>query len=216
MKKVLALLMALVLVLSLAACGGSSETSMTKEELLEIAHPTSIKNISEEADSNIARASSTYVDNTYTVWGCVTEIASDTITLSGYGSCYLRAEMTSDEIMNLNTGDRIQIVGTISEITEGTISMKNAHFVTDEYKIENAIGIDITYSRITYTYICKVVDDNFGQVTFSTNKITNAQWNKYDGYDFKVSASGKFIKAPNGYENDGPFMDDSNFTISDK
>ena len=227
MKKVLAFMLALVLVLSLAACSGNnnnekgeeSKASMSKEEMLENAQPTSRKTLFEEAYNNIARARSTYVNNTYSVWGFISDIDNDSITLSGFYPGLIQAYMPSDEIIKLNAGDRIQIVGTVSEIVAKTVDilfiMNNAYFVTDVYEIKDAMGIDINYSRITNTYICHVEDDNFGNISFSTNKITNAQWNKYNGNDFKVSASGKFIKAPSGYENGFPFMDDSNFELFD-
>ena len=116
----------------------------------------------------------------------------------------------------MNKDEAIQIVGKITKISNAlfkvNIDVKNAYFVTDEYEIKNANVDDITYSRITMEYECRIDDENFQAITISTGKITNAQRNKNNGHNFKVSASGKMK-----YDsNKGIMMDDSNFTISEK
>ena len=216
MKKVLALVMALMLVLSLVACGGGGKT---KEEMLSEAKKLCINTLFDEIDNNTERAKSDYENGTYLIWGQVYDIKGDHCVIStSYCStiCSLNVFLPKDELLKLNKDEAIQIVGKITKISNAlfkvNIDVKNAYFVTDEYEIKNANVDDITYSRITMEYECRIDDENFQAITISTGKITNAQRNKNNGHNFKVSASGKMK-----YDsNKGIMMDDSNFTISEK
>lgn len=231
MKKVMALLMALVLVLSLVACGGNtneekgedSQTSMSKEELLNNAQPLSIPTIVNQLQGNRARAIDTYKDGIYTIWGRIVRINDDSVELDGLNTV-VRVFLPHDELVKLDLGSAIQVVGIITDIQKETeqifedtyninaITLENAHFLNDIYEIKNANVSDIIYSRKTYKYICEIDDDNFGTITINTDKITNKQWNKNNGHNLSVSASGKLINGDEGELT----MDDSNFTIAEK
>lgn len=231
LTSIFAIMLALVMVLSLAACGGGSnsskgeeeKTEMSLDEMLKISQTTNINTMMKEALDNIARAENTYVGNTYTVWGKIVKISKDSIYLRGNMLCSINvcAYLPSDEIMNFNEGDAIQIVGTVEEITEenedrveaivkvNTYVMKNAHFVNDIYEIKNADIHNIIYSRSTGKYDCEINDEIFGRIRINTGKITNLQWQHEDSYS--VSASGKMTT-----EEDMLTMDDSNFVIKKK
>lgn len=224
MKKVLALVLSLILVLSLVACGGGSSSSETsKDDLLAKAQPLSILSISSELQNNKARALNTYKDGVYTIWGIVQEINTDSVVLYvKYDDTRIRAFLPSDELMQLNADTGIQVVGTITNIQEETsqyyeytfnynyVSLENAHYITDVYEIKNTNVRSIVYSRTTSKYECVLEDNNFGLITINTGKITNAQMNKNNGNNFKVSSSGKLI-----YDGNTLIMDDSDFSISE-
>ena len=214
MKKVLALILALVLVLSLVACGGSGKS---KEEMLADAQTLAVNSFFDEIIDNTARAQNNYENGTYLIWGHIDDIKSNYCVMSTYSSlCSFKVYLPKDELLELNRDDVIEVVGRITKISKSILSIsivvKDAYFVTDEYEIKNANVDDIIYSRITMEYECEIDDENFGTITISTGKITNAQWNKNNGNNFKVSASGKLK-----YDSDhGITMDDNNFTISEK
>ena len=206
---IFAIMLALAMVMSLAACGGSGEnskTSMTKEEMLKIAQPLSNQKLYEELSNNKAKAMSTYQGNTYSIWGIIKEINADSVDLiigedTHYAKdeYYIRAFLPNDELIQLNIDNGIQIVGTITDIQEEKqqgkiissfyISLKDAHFITDEYEIKNANVIETGESTKSNSKYCKVKDDNFNSVKIMTNELTSEQRNNID--DYTVSATGK-------------------------
>lgn len=169
MKRTISLLLALVLTLSLCACGGSNETSapeevqapetmeetapevvlLTKDEIL--ADAVEIGDYAAEFISNKLRAEETFIGKNFLVTGTVAEIQREYIVLtpfnnSGVGT--MTVEMPTEEIMNLTTGQRIQIVGKFDSYAEEEVDfgygftetafnplMTNGYLVKDVFEI---------------------------------------------------------------------------------
>ena len=164
MKKVLALMLALVLVLSLAACGGgsssngnssegkkddaSSEVETTVSKLDASNAITEIpKHIHNDAHDNLAKV----MQNTYIMKCKVDSISGDYCTCDGF-----HIYLSVDELVNLNKGDEIAIIGKLSsanefreaEIYKGTIS----EIAPREDDIYSGKIIKIDYDKKTLTY----------------------------------------------------------------
>lgn len=151
MKKALSLLLALVLCLSLCACGGNESTDipadtnstadavMTKEEMLENAQNLNYFDFEKNVTENMVRAEEMYVGNIFKMAGFVTEINDNGCVLSclntsNYLSGYIHVPLTRKELMNLNVNERIVVVGEISEITKGSVKFGSAYYVSNEFE----------------------------------------------------------------------------------
>ncbi len=75
MKRVLPLILAATLMLSLAACGGEQSSNMTQEEMEEIAEEMSIDDF-QDIQSNEAKAN-TLVGNIYEVTGFISTVTEE-------------------------------------------------------------------------------------------------------------------------------------------
>lgn len=120
MKKVLALILALVLVLSLVACGGSGEkkedTSANEETTVSKLDANNAiaetpKHIYDDAMENQAKVK----QNTYIV-NCTVDAIKET-----YFECRnLQIYLSSDELAKLNKDDEVAIIGKVTEYKEET------------------------------------------------------------------------------------------------
>lgn len=214
MKKVLALMLALVLILSLVACGGENRNSvekpsMTKEELLEEAQDTSIRKMGEDFSNNVSKAKDTYFNKAFKVWGDIFEIGEDYVDIRPSNEFIedpMYVYLPNEELKELTKGNVIQVVGIITDDIEVSkqvhdqtgalqtrtlkvFTMENAHFVTDKYEIKNSIITDISYDRSSMKYTCEVSDENFDKIYVKSGQVSNEQWGNYQKY--KLSASGK-------------------------
>lgn len=216
MKKYIAILISAIISLSLFACGSGqvesediteSQTEATvaslasKDELLATAEATTLWAMVEDTNSNIARASNTYVGNTYLVWGRVSEISADYVDVGlEYGVC-LRAYLPADSILSLNKADVIQIVGTVSEINEDSVFvMNNAYFVSNDYVVTDAMITSAVLQldgRTSFT----VEDENFGHINIVFYLNDDDRWLAYSSnYPYyTMSASGKMTYNYNNY-----------------
>ena len=102
MKRLLALILAAVLVLSLVACGGGENNVIDEENAIE-ATPVEVY---EDVQENEARA----LQNTYKVTGEIDTIESDCCQLDN-----LTVYLPTDTLVNLNVGDTITFIGVISD-----------------------------------------------------------------------------------------------------
>lgn len=178
MKKVLALILTVALVLSLVGCGGDTpptEEPLTKEEMMENVETIYIGNLEEDFRNNVVAAKDKYVGKPFTVPGCVLEIKEDSCVLSyllptspvpvGGARYYVKAKMPVDELKHFNTGDLIRVVGSITGDIETTvegavngttstcnyITMENAYFVD---KITELSGtVHVSSGPVIFRYI---------------------------------------------------------------
>lgn len=170
MKKILALMLAAALTLSLVACGGGSGAGdtntpndtpstengdttstdtpgggMTKEEMLEQATEYTAGEIAGDTGDNIAKAKQTYCEKILSIYGRVSKINTDNITISG-GTADFEVYLPVEDVVNLESGQYVTIVGnTGAEIREEAIApgipqnvyiyeVSPAYFVTDRYE----------------------------------------------------------------------------------
>ena len=148
MKKLLALMLAAALALSLVACGGDGEAgdnntpgggdnTPTKEELLESATNVTIDTIEKEIHDNKLKAEQTYVGNSFIIGGFVRSVESDhcILSLEEYYSAVtttIRADLSTDSLVELKRGEWINIVGVIDSLESAPvqhITMKTAYFI---------------------------------------------------------------------------------------
>ena len=139
MRKTLALFLTVALMLSLAACGGGS-SSMTKEEMLEIATECDFATILSAFSNNKVNAEETYCGKVYLFTGYVGSIEETSVriipfntplTFDGYNQVALDVSLSTDEMKELSTDEVINIVGEITSFgDEGhTIYIENAYYV---------------------------------------------------------------------------------------
>ena len=140
MKKVITILLAAALMLSMAACGNESQNSeMTREEMLEVAQEIKIFDVYEDYFENKAKGEETYLNNVYKISDYITSIESEYIEMSGF-QIYLER----DVLVTLKTGQKITIVGEINNISQAdtthNFEMKTAYFVDDVFEMTGVIG----------------------------------------------------------------------------
>lgn len=146
MKKILLLILTAALMLSLAACGGKS-SSMTKEEMLEVAEVVSVDEVSDAVNSNIVNAKQTYCGKVLEVQSTAFEIEEDRIDI-GHFIVYLPEE----DIAKIQKNQRITVVGKTNDDIQtetsmalgGEVELKNfvmeeAYLVTDRYEFTGTI-----------------------------------------------------------------------------
>lgn len=143
MKKAISLLLALVVCLSLCACGGGNdapktteapnettapeETIMTKDEMLNVATPLTREDI-EKSISNVAYAKS-LIGNTYTFGGEIFSVAEDYAIITFYITDEQGAYSTVanvmvanlylpiDELITLENKQRLSFVGQLEDVS---------------------------------------------------------------------------------------------------
>ena len=149
MKKTVSLLLALVICLSLCACGGGNESPettipeepvMTKDEMLEQATEVTAAEINNAFFDNSSSAQGAYCNQILKVTGQITRIAEDHIVL-GTGVYVVDVYLPMTEIAALQINQQVTIVGqtadTIEKDSSGTFhcKMPTAYLVTDRYDI---------------------------------------------------------------------------------
>lgn len=126
MKKIIAIMVSVVLVVSMVACGGGTQTSNTnsetKEESIEYVEVTSTELIA-AYNENQVKCKQDYGDKDIKVTGTVMNVGTDVLdnvyvclgsdtefTLVGI-QCYAKDEDTESKIAELKEGDVITVVG---------------------------------------------------------------------------------------------------------
>ncbi len=218
MKKLLALILAAALALSLVACGGDSGAgdtntpsggngdttstdtpSMTKEEILETAEDGDIYELNHLISENILNAKQSYCGKNLILKSTVDEIKEDCIVFNhGMGSVIVY--LPSEDIVNLKTNQTITIVG-----------ITNEEFVTTNESRDGGPAFDYTdcvmeqaylvTDRYEYTGIPKNENDSFpGAWNVEFPNAANRQYlrlvyfddtidvSKYEGEEIKFSA----------------------------
>jgi len=117
MKKIVSLLLAAVICLTLVACGGSKEVKMSKDEMLAIAEEYTVRDIHGDSVENIAKAKIKYCNKTIILSGTIRNIHEDYIVLSsGYADNYqIDVYLPLEELVQLKRDQHVKVVGTISD-----------------------------------------------------------------------------------------------------
>lgn len=161
MKKVIAILMAMALMLSMVACGGGSGTSqMTKEEMLAAVEDIDFDEISTEFSKNEQRAREliqTHIGSIIEYSDFVESVGNDSAMI-GHSIVYLQEE----DLLKLNKNEKITVVGIVDDIsytgsgytvtTTGTttvqapildlaITLKNAYIVDKTYEVTGELDM---------------------------------------------------------------------------
>lgn len=153
MKKILTLFLAAALALSLVACGGGNttpdtqgtqgtqqddtsappeDTSMTKEEMLEVAEELTYGDYNAAISENKLRAEETYKGNIYRISATVSKIEAEYCILL-LGNYEIKAHLQKDDLINLNMNERINIVGSIDSI-DPYIEMNDVYYIDNIYE----------------------------------------------------------------------------------
>ncbi len=214
-KKMIALHLALMVCLSLAACGGGSETSkqdatelpatteastepqMTKEEMLAVAQDIG-EDFDKDFQANPVSAEAKYLGNIYYVTGIVNNIESDRV---GVGS--FTVHLPKEEIMTLTKGQWITIVGKIDSVEKkpdvyypdiyfwyGT--MINAYFVTDRFTVEGYLDDKNASYAPAWNFF--LPDDNYAKLVYFENDEEVAKMIEDLGYStyYKITIEAQF------------------------
>lgn len=157
MKKAISLLLALVLCLSLCACGGGNDTPdtidtnapeeavPTKEELLAQALTVDYTTINNDSFENLAKAKSLYCNATLKLDGTIYEIKEDHVRIGNGLTWGVSVYLPTEDLIALEKWQRIVVVGkTTDEIIEeanhtGTLSlyqMPTAYLVDDYFEYQ--------------------------------------------------------------------------------
>ena len=166
MKKLLALILAAALALSLVACGGDSGAGdnntpstgngdttstdtpsggMTKDEMLENATLLNLSELETAFEENKVRAEETYLGNDFKVFCYTDKIESDYFEYYTGKLTVIRVYMSKDKLKELNIKEGVNIVGKIDSLE--TESGKDAIGTPLEWKvinIKNAYYLDKT------------------------------------------------------------------------
>ena len=153
MKQAISLLLALVLCLSLCACGGGNDTPdptvtnapeeavPTKEELLAQALAVDYTTINNDSFENLAKAKSLYCNATLKLDGTIYEIKEDHVRIGNGLTWGVSVYLPTEDLIALEKWQRIVVVGnTTDEIIEetnhaGTLSLYQmpAAYLVDDY-----------------------------------------------------------------------------------
>lgn len=132
MKRLLALLLAAVMAVSLTACGGASKEDMLAQATE--ADPDYLQDIVDEAKANEARLVNNYEGQIVTHSGIVvSDISSSGTVTVGLSTVRFYFDLAEDEIEQFEVGDLISFVGKIDDITVSSdtirISLSPAYLV---------------------------------------------------------------------------------------
>lgn len=211
MKKTITILLALVMLFSLAACGGKKEIEqnaseegqteigearLTTEQLVKQSTTVTRGQVYKELQENMARAKETYENNYYTMWLCVGSIGGDYFE-DEYSFCRFKVYLDENDLLKTNTNTVIQIVGRITSIQmDGdfyVIAIEDARFITDVYEVNDVYVYTLGNQNKDFTW-ASIEDENFNylKISFDTQK----------DIPVSITAKGKITKTDSlgGYE----------------
>ena len=155
MKKVISLLLALVMCLSLCACGGDNDTpeatetpteateeQLSKEDLIANAITTDITTLQTAVYQNEVKAKQDYCGKPIIVSGKAIRVEDDHVEICD-SQVSLDAYLSIDELVKISTQTNITVVGIISDIQDvesnwGGINYTFPHYIMEvAYLIEN-------------------------------------------------------------------------------
>ena len=164
MKKAISLLLALVLCLSLCACGGGNdapdtdapaeETAMTKEEMLAQASVWDASAFEEAMASNPLNAKEEFIGKIYTHTLSVQSITEEYFAAGSY-----KLYAPIDELKKLATDQSISIVGIVTDTTKTTETAFGYSYDTYGIVMENVYVVNDIF-EFSGTVFSRVFDSN--------------------------------------------------------
>lgn len=157
MKKTLSLILALVLCLSLCACGGGKTSDVAKNasnadfykiyDVAKNALNADFHKIYKDCQNNITAAKDKYVGNTYKFAGIVKGIDEDSVSIApikfptGFSTWYqVEVFMSKDDIKKVSTNQIVNVAGEISDISNNAnVQMKNGVLIDDVIEFEGEV-----------------------------------------------------------------------------
>ena len=137
MKRINAISVILALSLSLAACGGggASESEITSGPAETFSYPDFLS----EVQANQVRASETYVGNRFAISAFVSELSQEGCTLEFLDSSDYFVTVPLDQEALLETGERIQVDGSIESIDQGWIVLDSAEVTGSAFPLSASV-----------------------------------------------------------------------------
>lgn len=167
MKKFLKIIIPIVLIITIVIIILVANSKMSKKDMLYIAKELTFQEINEEMENNQTRAKEKYIGNVYLITGYIKEFKGNNIILEDNGNSDIIVTLSKEEIMNLDNGQKVMIVGKFNDfksnketkqIGDGsyteetyTLYMKNAYIEKDNFTITGTISIpELQYYLYSY------------------------------------------------------------------
>lgn len=231
MTKLIAFLLALVMVLSLCACGQNSKpsdnqtaeapTEAMKEENAALTQEEMVAESTELTDEmwkkiteNKAYASS-LVGTTFSFMACVEEITTDYVVMNVVNSelvvqayaMQLHVYLPTAQLIELETGLFLQMVGNVTEMTEGELTflgptgnktvgpiyvMEQAYVVEDRFEFEGELlGENDSYGGWNIV----IGDSNYAKLIYFADDVDTSELKYTQKIKFTAQYTGSFINA---------------------
>ena len=164
MKRVLSLLLALVMCLSLCACGGGNDTPETtvpettvpepmvlsKDEMLAAAEVVTLSQIEIDINSNILKAKQLYCDKVLKVTGIVVSVQEDYVEVgidTSVDGVVIDVHLPIEELLLLEKRQAVTIVGTTNDVVNETSSgsMMGLEWVKTHFTMPEAYLVNDTF-----------------------------------------------------------------------
>lgn len=230
MKKILPLILAAALMLSLAACSKEENTSDNSQDVSENTQIIELSEVYDCASDNLANATETYVGNSYQIFAFVTDIQADYCTLTFYNfgsiggdtdSQELRAYLPSETLSNLQKGCGINIAGTIESIEKQDrevsgynlkclcVNMKEANYIDNIHELTGIIK-EVNLNE-SYCIVTQNVQANNFQSTINVISYLDAESLKSlnEGDTITLEGNMRFADTTTGDKIDGYLLDNT-------
>ena len=230
MKKILPLILAAALMLSLAACSKEENTSDNSQDVSENTQIIELSEVYDCASDNLANATETYVGNPYQIFAFVTDIQADYCTLTFYNfgsiggdtdSQELRAYLPSETLSNLQKGCGINIAGTIESIEKQDrevsgynlkclcVNMKEANYIDNIHELTGIIN-EVNLNE-SYCIVTQNVQANNFQSTINVISYLDAESLKSlnEGDTITLEGNMRFADTTTGDKIDGYLLDNA-------
>lgn len=163
MKKVVSLILALVMCLSLCACGSDEgkdntnntgknpeATTMSKEDMLAAAEVVTPSQITQDTNSNIAKAKQLYCGKVLEVTGVVAAVKENYVEIgvdTSVAGAVIDVYLPTEELLLLESRQKVTIVGKTNDVTSETTSSgpMGMEWVKTHYTMPEAYLVNDTF-----------------------------------------------------------------------
>ena len=204
MKKALSLILALVLCLSLCACGEKDTTS--NEDILKKAVAIDLNAIGMAFENNKVNAQDTYYNKYYTIVGSVSKIESDEVIINPINAVFgkkfstvsqCNVKLPIDEIKKLSTSDVIKVCGKLTEFTKGydhyDLTLDEAFYVDNIIEITAKVNDVNNYTGGKKSIVLKKTVQNgsslgtlFYEIVVAESGAENSEEAEYQGVIYRT------------------------------